>query len=228
MSASNLPLAPGASTAKTTGILSIVLGLLCLPVGLVLAIVALVQHNKAKSACAASPDTYQPVGSVGLVTAIIGLVLPVIFAIVGIIAAIAIPALLGQRGRARDKAAMAALTGTIGDLVAEYDRQVGAHAPPSALPGALEAKLKDLGREARNPWNPAAPPFVYTVGVVEGADADTLAALVRARATEKGTPVFLLAPPDPARAHQGWLAGAVRLQQPINGESVYTKTAPLD
>ncbi|HJW42859.1 MAG TPA: hypothetical protein VJ463_00260, partial [Geothrix sp.] len=226
--ASNLPLAPGASTAKTTGILSIVLGLLCLPVGLVLAIVALVQHNKAKSTCAAAPDTYQPVGNVGLVTAIIGLVLPVLLVFTGIIAAIAIPALLGQRGRARDKAAMAALTGTLGDLVLEYDRQVAANAPPSALPGALEAKLKDLGREARNPWNPAAPPFVYTVGVVEGADADTLAALARARATEKGAPVFLLAPSDPAQARQGWLAGAVRLQQPINGESVYTKTVPLD
>ncbi|WP_243322819.1 hypothetical protein [Geothrix sp. SG200] len=228
MSASNLPQAPGASTAKTTGILSIVLGVLCLPVGLVLAIVALVQHNKAKSAFAAAPGAYEPVGNVGLVTAIIGLVLPVLLAIIGIIAAIAIPALLGQRGRARDKAAMAALTGTLWNLTAEYDRQVEAHAPPSAIPGALEAKLKDLGREARNPWNPAAPPFVYTIGVVEGADPETLASLVRARATEKGTPVFLLAPPDPAQARQGWLAGAVRLQQPINGESVYTKTAPLD
>jgi chromate transport protein ChrA len=86
MSVSNLPRAPGASTAKTTGILSIVLGILCLPVGLVLAIVALVQHHKAKSAYAANPGDYQPVGKVGLVTAILGLVIPLTLAMIGMAA----------------------------------------------------------------------------------------------------------------------------------------------
>ena len=87
MSVSTLPRAPGASTAKTTGILSIVLGVLCLPVGLVLAIVALVQHHKAKSAYAANPGDYQPVGNVGFVTAILGLVIPLTLAMIGMAAA---------------------------------------------------------------------------------------------------------------------------------------------
>ena len=112
-----LPLAPGATTAKTTGILSLIFAFLCLPVGIVLAIVALVQHSKAKTAYSLSPGSYQPVSSVGRTTAIIGLVLPVLLFFIGLVSAIAIPALLGQRGRARDKASIATMTSAIADLM---------------------------------------------------------------------------------------------------------------
>jgi len=228
MSASTLPLAPGASTAKTTGILSIVLGLLCFPVGLVLAIIALVQHNKAKTAQASSPEAYQPVGSVGLVTAIVGLVMPLVLMIIGIIAAIAIPALLGQRGRARDKAAIATMTSTMSDLVMEYDKQVENRITREEIPVRLESKLRILGAEVKNPWNPGRPAFTYRIELVDTPTPEGLSEVARARAVEKGASVFVMSLPDPSRSRGGQLAGAVRVQTSLNGSPVVTKVIALD
>ena len=101
-----LPEAPGARAARICGILAIVFAFTCVgaPVAVILGIVALVKHGKAKRLARAEPQRYQPVGGTGLVTGIIGLVLPVLLLpVTGIVAAIAIPALLGQRERARDK-----------------------------------------------------------------------------------------------------------------------------
>jgi uncharacterized membrane protein len=228
MSTTFLPQAPGASTAKTTGILSIVLGLLCLPVGLILAIIALVQHNKAKGACLANPGMYEPVGNTGLVTAIIGLILPLVLAIIGIIAAIAIPALLGQRGRARDRASMSNMTSAVGDLVGEYDRLVENRTPRESVPTALETKLRAIGADTKNPWDPTVPAFTYTIEVVDGVDRDSLTSLVQSRATQKGVSVFMITLPDASRAQRGYLAGAVLLQAPVNGSPVRFKVVELD
>jgi type II secretory pathway pseudopilin PulG len=228
MSPSLLPQAPGASTAKTTGILSIVLGILCFPVGLVLAIVALVQHNKAKTAFAANPDAYRPVGAVGLVTAIVGLVLPVVMVAVGIIAAIAIPALLGQRARARDKASVATMTSAVADLMGEYDRQMEAKVPVAEIPAHLESKLRLLGAETKNPWNPAIPAFTYTIEVVDPVLSEVVADQAKARAVEKGVVVFVLSLPDPTRGMGGRLAGAVRLQTAAGDSPVVVKVVSLD
>jgi type II secretory pathway pseudopilin PulG len=229
MSVSTLPQAPGAGTAKTTGILSIVFGILCFPVGLVLAVIALVQHNKAKAAQAANPEGYQPVGSVGLVTGIIGLVMPVLLFFIGIVAAIAIPALLGQRDRARSLAARSNLSATMSELMGEYDRLALDRTPREAIPAGLESKLQSLGASAKNPWNPASPAFNYTIEVVEAATPDALTQAAEARATEKGVAVFVISLPDPSRSNSGgFLAGAVRVQTPVNGKTVFTKVLALD
>ena len=127
MTVSALPRAPGARAAKTSGILAIAFALTCIgfPIAIILGITALVQQAKAKRLVKAQPGTYAPVTPTGLVTGIIGLVLPFfMLPIVGIASAIAIPAFLGQRGRARDKAAMSNMIGTMPDLVEEYDRLV--------------------------------------------------------------------------------------------------------
>jgi len=100
-----LPEAPGARAARLCGILAIVFALSCvgIPVAIVLAIVALVKHGKARRLAQAFPQQYGPVANTGLVTGIIGLVMPVLMLpVTGIVAAIAIPALLGQRERARN------------------------------------------------------------------------------------------------------------------------------
>jgi len=57
----SLQLPPGAKAARNCGILSIVLGFTCigLPVGIVLAIVTLVQQSKAKAAAKAAPDRFE-------------------------------------------------------------------------------------------------------------------------------------------------------------------------
>ncbi len=100
-----LPEAPGARAARICGILAIVLALTCLgiPVAIALGIVAVVKHGKAKRLAQAEPQRWGPVSSTGLVTGIIGLVIPVLMLpVAGVVAAIAIPAFLGQRERARN------------------------------------------------------------------------------------------------------------------------------
>ena len=45
-----------------------------------------------------------------------------VLAIIGIISAIAMPALLNQRARSRDKVAMTNVVGHLGDLVGHYEK----------------------------------------------------------------------------------------------------------
>lgn len=228
MSVSTLPRAPGASTAKTTGILSIVLGILCLPMGLVLAIVAFVQHHKAKTAFAANPEDYQPVGKVGFVTAILGMVIPLTLAMIGMAAAMVFPTFLKHRGQARDKVALSIMNETLRELVGEYDRLVVKKTVPVGIPSALESKLRSLVAGSKNPWNPVAPAFTYTIEVVKPIDPDLLAQEAEARAIEQGVSVFAIALPDPSHGYPGYLIGAVRVLGPVNGKPVVTKVLALD
>jgi hypothetical protein len=99
--------APGAKTGRICGILAIVLALTCvgIPVAIILGIVALVKTSKAKSLARNYPETYDHPSSAGLVLGIVGLCLPlVMLPFAGIVSAIAIPAVLSQRARARDNA----------------------------------------------------------------------------------------------------------------------------
>ena len=95
--------APGAKAAKLCGIWSIIASATCvgIPIGLVLAIIALVQQAKAKRLAKENPDFYELPTATGLVTGIIGLAMPVLMLpFIGIVSAIAIPALLSQRNNA--------------------------------------------------------------------------------------------------------------------------------
>jgi len=76
-----------------------------------------------------------------------------VLAIIGIISAIAIPALLGQRSRARDKAATQNMTGTIGDLIGSWDKARESGAASAACKTAMEAVLIAANaRGDKNPW----------------------------------------------------------------------------
>ncbi|MCE1205529.1 MAG: hypothetical protein LWW79_13100 [Holophagaceae bacterium] len=195
---------------------------------MILAIVALVQHNKAKNAYAANPEAFQPVGSVGLVTAIVGLILPLVLAVIGIIAAISIPALLGQRSRARDKASILTMSSALSELVMEYDKQLEQRISREELLARMESRLKSLGQETKNPWNPAAPAFEYRIELVDATTPEGIYEAARARAVEKGASVFVLSGPISPQGGGRQLAGAVRLQMPVNGSSVVTKVVALD
>lgn len=99
--------APGAKAGRICGILAIVLALTCvgIPIAIILGIVAIVKTSKAKRLARSYPETYDMPTNVGLVLGIVGLCLPVVMLpFVGIVSAIAIPALLSQRVRARDNA----------------------------------------------------------------------------------------------------------------------------
>lgn len=161
---SDLPLtpAPGAKTAKVCGILAIIFALTCvgIPVAIVLGIVALVQQGKAKRFAKAQPDVYEPVSATGLVTGIIGLVLPVfMLPFAGIVSAIAIPALLVQRDRAREVALRANLRTTKAQAEAAL-LTIHAKAPgqtPSQY-AIIQALSTDPAIHAlKNPFTPTAP-----------------------------------------------------------------------
>ena len=223
----SLPRAPGAKAAKVCGILAIVFAFTCVgfPVAVVLGIVALVQHSKARRLVREQPEAYRPVPATGLVTGIVGLVLPVfLLPVAGIVSAIAIPALLSQRSRARDKAAIEALAGGTADLIGEYDRLAEVGTPKEAIPAALEAKVKTLG--AQDSWDPALPAYAGKVGVVEGLDRTGVEEAARARATVLGQTAFVLELPRDGQP--GYLAGAVSCRTPVAGQPIVVKVVELD
>lgn len=164
MSEAFLTPAPGAKAAKVCGILAIVFALTCVgvPVAIVLGIVALVQHSKAKRLAKAQPEAYLPVPGTGLVTGIIGLVLPVLMVpVVGIVSAIAIPAFLGQRERAREVAVRSNLEKAKAQaeaaLQAMHTRNPGQVPSQDAI---IQALSTDPALQAlKNPITPTAPAF---------------------------------------------------------------------
>jgi type II secretory pathway pseudopilin PulG len=163
MSDAILTPAPGAKAAKVCGILAIVLALTCvgIPIAIILGIVAIVKHGKAKRLAKAQPDLYEPVPATGLVTGIIGLALPVaMLPFVGIVSAIAIPALLARRDRAREvavqsnlHAARARAEATVLDLQARGGQMPSQDAVIRSL--AADPLILAL----RNPVTPSAPAF---------------------------------------------------------------------
>ncbi|MCM2249319.1 MAG: DUF4190 domain-containing protein [Geothrix sp.] len=161
--------APGAKAAKVCGILAIVFAFTCvgIPLAIVLGIVALVQQGKAKRLAKADPQVYAPVPATGLVTGIIGLVLPVLMLpILGIGAALSMPALLSTREHAR---AMA-VQHNLDRAQAKAEAAVSAWQiqnpgqPPSqeAIINTQSAIIKALLKEPellalKNPMDPKAP-----------------------------------------------------------------------
>ena len=154
--------APGAKAAKVCGILAIVSALTCvgIPVAIVLGIVALVQQAKAKRLAKAEPQTYAPVPATGLVTGIIGLVLPLLMLpFVGIVSAIAIPALLIQREQARSAVIQHNLDLTQAKAeAAVFAWQARNPGQPPAQDMIIQGLLKDPELLAlKNPVDPKAP-----------------------------------------------------------------------
>jgi type II secretory pathway pseudopilin PulG len=164
MSDTFLTPAPGAKAAKVCGILAIVFALTCIgfPVAIILGIVALVQQAKAKRLAKAQPETYEPVSSTGLVTGIIGLVLPVVMLpFAGIVSAIAIPAFLAQRDRAQEIAVQSNLSAAKAQAEATLQSM---HAKnPSQMP-SQDAIIQALAtnpliQSLKNPVSSSSPAF---------------------------------------------------------------------
>ena len=92
-----LPEAPGAKASRHCGIWALVTVFLFFPISLILAIIAIVQNNKAKTLAKNAPQTYRFPTSTGMVLGIVSIgLIPALLFFVGIIAAIAIPAFLGR------------------------------------------------------------------------------------------------------------------------------------
>ncbi len=172
--------APGAKTAKVCGVLAILFALTCIgfPVALVLGTVALVKYRQAKRLALADPEAYLPVPATGLVTGILGLVLPlVLLPLAGLLAGVSLPALLAQRERAQAMVVQANL-----DLAREKAEAAvqAIHAKAPGQVASAEAIIQGLSRDPgilalNNPFTRGAPAFqrgtegpLGTVMVAEG------------------------------------------------------------
>jgi len=109
-----------------------------------------------------------------------------VLAIIGIISAIAIPALLGQRARARDKSATQNAVSKVGDLVGQWDKSRESGASAATAVTAMGTYLKETTAAEKNPWNTtgATEAFNQTLNAVTGMKtASTFEAAVQKLAT---------------------------------------------
>jgi prepilin-type N-terminal cleavage/methylation domain-containing protein len=151
-----------------------------------------------------------------------------VLAIIGIISAIAIPALLGQRARARDKSAVENATSILSDCIAANDKAKEANIPiategdlwavMSTIVAPLTQPLAPQVLDAKNPWagTGAAPATAYAV-MGPLATGDALGARgLPATVASLGQVQTGFLPPDATTGAAGVVASAVYLQNPFN------------
>jgi len=149
-----------------------------------------------------------------------------VLAIIGIISAIAIPALLSQRARARDKAAITNMTGRVSDLVGQYDKLKESGLANGAITTALGSYLQKTGGADRNPWNPAASAFSYTVTAGAATTQSAAVTAAKALATTKGKAVFGIS--YPGDGTPGFIYGAVLVDNAVNGSTKVAKATAIE
>ena len=142
-----------------------------------------------------------------------------VLAIIGIISAIAIPALIGQRARARDKAAITNAGGVLGDLVGQYDKAQEAGIPPAT---ALDAYLAQTVSNVQSPWGGVG--FNTTTRLVTGATtmAEFEAAMVPNAATILGKARIYLQ--VPGNGNPGFIGAVTNSSDSV----VYRRSTALD
>ena len=220
--------APGAKTGRVCGILAIVLALTCvgIPIAIILGIIAIVKTSKAKSMARNYPEIYETPSSAGLILGIVGLCLPVVMLpFVGIVSAIAIPALLSQQARARDKVAISNMTTRLDDLVVQYNKPAEAKLQPEEIRGRLETYLKTSYAQDKNPWDTTEPAYRWTI-TEGGATQEDTELLAREQARVIGQTVFVFTAPVQGRS--GFIGGAVKVRNTVSGENTVTKAIAIE
>ena len=147
-----------------------------------------------------------------------------VLAIIGIISAIAIPALLGQRARARDKSSIANLDGVIADGIGLWDKNRETLTGSAAMT-AVATALKNAHSTDKNPWDSTATAYVDMSTGVNGA-ATTSAFLAGMAGGAVGQVVLKGA--YPGGSLPGFIGGAVLLHSAYNGSTTYKKAAAVE
>ncbi len=151
-----------------------------------------------------------------------------VLAIIGIISAIAIPALLGQRSRARDKSAVANADGIVAELVGGYDKARDANTAmgtPAAFQTAVIGAAAATANvpsffTAANPWGGASTAYAQTVVTETTAQGVSTAAAATGGTLGQTSVGFLpVAAPAP-----GAIASAVLLNTAIGSAATTSKT----
>ncbi len=154
-----------------------------------------------------------------------------VLAIIGIISAIAIPALLSQRARARDKAALENMTGRIGDLAGQWDKGKEKGLSSAAIVTSMQAYLANTAAKDKNPWDGSANAYA-AADPVSGGTAQTASAfalVAAALATTKGQARFGVQ--TPGGNGFGFIGGGVLLNASSTSDTtakVRTKVAAIE
>lgn len=151
-----------------------------------------------------------------------------VLAIIGIISAIAIPALLSQRARARDKAAIANVDGFISDGIGQYDkfREIGT-LDSGAITTSLGNYLTANHNGDLNPWDGTKKAYNTTITKTTSYTSQAaMLAGVKTLATTKGEAVFAIQ--FPTTTVPGFFAGATLLQNTVNGSTKYAKASAIE
>ena len=149
-----------------------------------------------------------------------------VLAIIGIISAIAIPALLGQRARARDKSAITNMTGRVGDLVGQYDKLKEAGLTTGSITTALGSYLTATGGADKNPWDAATLAFKAGVASTTATTQSAMVTALKGMATVKGQAAFGVA--YPTAGFPGFVGGAVLLDGKVNGSTIVAKATAIE
>ncbi|HXC17173.1 MAG TPA: prepilin-type N-terminal cleavage/methylation domain-containing protein [Holophagaceae bacterium] len=137
-----------------------------------------------------------------------------VLAIIGIISAIAIPAMLSQRARARDKASMDHVAGRIADLVGQWDKAREAGITASQAVGSLQNYLQATATKDLNPWTTvgASAAFNFTITPIAGQpSASAFAKAIGLLAKPGNMGQVQLATQAPGPGTPGFIGGAVYL-----------------
>jgi prepilin-type N-terminal cleavage/methylation domain-containing protein len=144
-----------------------------------------------------------------------------VLAIIGIISAIAIPALISQRSRARDKSSISNTVGRTDDLVGQWDRNKEAGVSDPANVTALGAYLNTTTTNEKNPWAgmngaPTSPFNLAVTSVAGNATASAFDTVVRALASAGNIGQGQFAVQAPTSSTPGFIGGAVYIQNSIS------------
>ncbi|HXC17172.1 MAG TPA: prepilin-type N-terminal cleavage/methylation domain-containing protein [Holophagaceae bacterium] len=146
-----------------------------------------------------------------------------VLAIIGIISAIAIPALLSQRARARDKSSTENMVGRVGDLVGQWDKFREAGLTSAAAKTSMLTYLQNTSARDHNPWNTTGASTAFNLTKFQaaaGTTASTYALSLAAFATTAnlGQAQFGVLAPTPG--NPGFIGGAVYLNASSTSDTI--------
>ena len=149
-----------------------------------------------------------------------------VLAIIGIISAIAIPALLSQRARARDKAGISNMVSMIDDGVGQYDKWHEFGSAGTGITTHLNSYIVAThpGTKDKNPWNAAQAAYVQTFTSVAGGTKSAFLAAMTAGSL--GQARMYIAYPTASKG--GWLGGVAVVQNKIDGSVNVRKATAIE
>jgi hypothetical protein len=197
-----------------------------IPAAIVLGIVALVQHAKAKRLAGEFPTDFQKPSASSFVIAVVGLIVPILMLpFAGIATAIAVPAFLAQRERAVGQVMRNKLMNKIGDLATIYEKGVETGQDQQTITALMEQALRSC--PDRNPMSGEAPAFRQTITVVEVQSVEAAQQQAEALADIAGETIFTISYPSETHSST-YLAGAGRLRHPVNGSNFVSHAMALN